>query len=90
MTAQGTILGIAIAFSSVPWYPTYAFTSLAWGLSPTVDQQIAGLIMWIPASSIYVAAALVLLGIAIAGPSGVAQSESVSASRSQTLDVVKG
>jgi putative membrane protein len=33
----------------------------ALGLDPLTDQQLAGVIMWIPAGGIYLAAALVLL-----------------------------
>ena len=31
----------------------------AWGLAPLQDQQLAGLIMWVPAAGVYLAAALV-------------------------------
>jgi cytochrome c oxidase assembly factor CtaG len=68
MALQGMLLGIALAFSRSPWYASYATTTAAWGLSPIEDQQIAGLIMWIPASAVYFAAALALIGRAIAGP----------------------
>jgi putative membrane protein len=56
MAAQGTILGIAMAFSPAPWYATYAGTTAAWGITPMQDQELAGLIMWIPASVVYLAA----------------------------------
>jgi putative membrane protein len=54
-------LGALLTFSRVPWYPRYAATSLAFGLTPLEDQQLAGLIMWLPASTSYLVAALVLL-----------------------------
>lgn len=69
MVAQGTALGIALAFSSSPWYASYASTTAVWHLTPLQDQQIAGLIMWIPVGAIYLGAALVLIGRAIADPS---------------------
>jgi putative membrane protein len=90
MAIQGTVLGIAIAFSSQPWYPTYALTSRLWGLNPVTDQQIAGLIMWIPAGAIYIAAALFLLGFAIARPYEVSDSVDGLSRRSRILDVVEG
>jgi cytochrome c oxidase assembly factor CtaG len=62
MALQSTALGIAIAFSPSPWYGAYATTTATWGLTPIEDQQIAGLIMWIPAGAIYLAAALLVLG----------------------------
>ncbi|HTE85529.1 MAG TPA: cytochrome c oxidase assembly protein [Dehalococcoidia bacterium] len=68
MAAQGTVLGIALAFSRSPWYAAYAGTAVAWHLSPLEDQQAAGLVMWVPAGAVYLAAALALIGRAIAGP----------------------
>lgn len=32
-----------------------------WGLAPLADQQLAGVIMWIPAGLVYLAAALTLM-----------------------------
>jgi putative membrane protein len=52
-------LGALITFASTPWYATYAAVSGA-GLTPLEDQQLGGLIMWIPAGMIYVVAGLVL------------------------------
>jgi cytochrome c oxidase assembly factor CtaG len=37
-----------------------AGSTLAWGLSPLEDQQLAGVIMWVPASFVYLAAMAVL------------------------------
>lgn len=51
-------LGALITFSRTLWYPAYAGTTAAWGLSPLEDQQLGGLIMWIPGSIAYVVAAL--------------------------------
>jgi hypothetical protein len=53
-------LGALLAFASDLWYPVYATTTGPWGLSPVEDQQVAGLIMWIPGGAAYVVAALVL------------------------------
>jgi putative membrane protein len=63
MSLQGGVLGALMTFSRVSWYPAYAETVGAWGLTPLEDQQLAGLIMWIPASVVYLAAALALLGL---------------------------
>jgi putative membrane protein len=54
-------LGALIALSRVPWYPRYGETSGIWGLSALEDQQLAGLIMWMPASVAYTAVALWLV-----------------------------
>ena len=54
------ILGALITFAGSVWYPSYIGTTSSWGLSPLEDQQLGGLIMWIPAGLIYVIAALAL------------------------------
>jgi putative membrane protein len=59
-TIHTGILGALLTFSPSLWYPAYAATAPAWGLTPLQDQQIGGLIMWVPAGLIYMAAGLVL------------------------------
>jgi cytochrome c oxidase assembly factor CtaG len=54
------LLGALLTFSPSPWYPLMQGGALAWGLAALEDQQLAGLIMWIPMGFIYLAAALVL------------------------------
>jgi putative membrane protein len=56
-----SILGALLTFAPRVWYPAYAQSSLPWGLNPLSDQQIGGLIMWVPAGLVYVAAGLALL-----------------------------
>jgi len=57
-----TVLGALLTFSSRPWYPLYAPGTAAWGLTPAEDQQLAGLIMWVPANLSYLIATLAILG----------------------------
>jgi len=55
-------LGALMAFSQSPWYPRYAALGLApFGLTPVEDQQLAGLLMWIPGGLVHAIAALALL-----------------------------
>ena len=54
------ILGALLTLSTRPWYPAYQGTTAAWGLNPLEDQQLGGLIMWVPASLVYLAAGLTL------------------------------
>jgi cytochrome c oxidase assembly factor CtaG len=62
VTALGTgVLGALLTMAPRPWYPLYARTTIPWGLDALEDQQLAGLVMWIPASVAYIAAALVLV-----------------------------
>lgn len=54
-------LGALMAFAESPWYAGYARLALApFGLSPAEDQQIAGLIMWVPGGLVHLIVALVL------------------------------
>ena len=55
---QTGALGALLTFSGTLWYPAYAATTLPWGLTPLEDQQLGGLIMWIPGSIAYILAAL--------------------------------
>jgi len=54
------LLGALLSCSNTPLYPVYASTTQAWGLTPLEDQQLGGLIMWVPAGLAYVFAALAL------------------------------
>lgn len=57
---QMGLLGALITFAGAPLYAPHWLTTIAWGLSPLEDQQLAGLIMWAPASGLYLAAAMLL------------------------------
>lgn len=52
------LLGALLTFASRALYAPHALTTTAWGLTPLGDQQVAGLIMWIPAAGVYLASAL--------------------------------
>ena len=54
-------LGVVLAFAERLWYPAYATTTVAWGLTPLEDQQMGGLIMWIPGGVAYLVAALAVI-----------------------------
>jgi putative membrane protein len=55
-----SILGALLTFAPHLWYAAYTTTTVAWGLSPLEDQQIGGLIMWVPGSVVYLLAGLAL------------------------------
>jgi cytochrome c oxidase assembly factor CtaG len=57
---QNGLLGALLTFSGRPLYAAYLPTTAAWGLTPLEDQQLAGLIMWIPASLIHLTTLFVL------------------------------
>lgn len=53
-----TILGALMALAPRVLYLRQTADSAHWGVSPLEDQQLAGLIMWVPAGTIYAGAAL--------------------------------
>jgi putative membrane protein len=55
---QTGALGALLTFGGRLWYPAYSTSTLPWGLTPLDDQQLGGLIMWIPGSIAYVIAGL--------------------------------
>jgi cytochrome c oxidase assembly factor CtaG len=60
-------LGILIALSPTLLYPLQSAGAAAYGIAPMDDQQLAGLVMWIPAGLVYTAAALVFAALWITG-----------------------
>lgn len=60
MIAMG-LLGALITLSSQPLYAAHFSTTALWGLTPIEDQQVGGLIMWAPASAVYLVVALALV-----------------------------
>ena len=55
------LLGAFLTFSTTVWYPGYNGLTRSWELTPLEDQQLGGLIMWIPAGLVYAIAGLALL-----------------------------
>jgi len=55
------LAGIAFVFAATPIYAYYEAMPRLWGLSVMEDQRIAGLIMWVPGSMMFLIAALVIV-----------------------------
>ncbi len=53
-------LGVLMALSPTVWYPIYAGRTQRWGYTVLEDQQLAGVIMWMPACMIYAVVAVFL------------------------------
>ncbi len=53
-------LGALFTLSTRVWYPIYVDTTPAWGRTPVEDQQLGGIIMWVPTAAIYIVTGLVL------------------------------
>jgi putative membrane protein len=66
-----TVLGITIAFSPVEVCSAYVHSTDplgalrlvrgTWGLAPSVDQELGGLLMWVPGCTVYATAILALV-----------------------------
>jgi putative membrane protein len=60
--AAGTgILGALLTFATTPLYPAHAGPAAEWGMTVLGDQQLGGLLMWVPGGTVYLVAALVLV-----------------------------
>jgi putative membrane protein len=55
------LLGSYIALHPTPLYDVYALCGRAWAISPIEDQQIGGLLTWIPAAMMSLVGVLVVL-----------------------------
>jgi len=55
---QMGLLGALLVFAPRPLYWPHFESTAAWGLTPLADQQLAGLLMWVPAMLPYLAVAL--------------------------------
>jgi cytochrome c oxidase assembly factor CtaG len=54
-----SVLGALIALAPRVLYTVQTQHAVDWGLTPLEDQQLAGIIMWVPAGTVYAGAALV-------------------------------
>jgi cytochrome c oxidase assembly factor CtaG/cytochrome c2 len=50
------MIGAVLTFAPAPLYGAYLHTTQAYGLSPLDDQQLAGIIMWIPSNLVHAGA----------------------------------
>jgi putative membrane protein len=46
-------LGAILTFATSPLYPVHALGAAASGLTPLADQQLAGVVMWVPGGIVY-------------------------------------
>jgi cytochrome c oxidase assembly factor CtaG len=60
-SVQASMLGALLTFASRPLYPAYA-AQLSGVLPPLQDQQLAGLLMWVPGGMLFTVLAAVSLG----------------------------
>jgi putative membrane protein len=60
-------LAALFTFSPVLFYPWYDGRAQLWDLTPLADQQLAGLIMWVPGMPVYLAVILLAARTLIGG-----------------------
>ena len=65
-TMQMSLLGALLTFASRPVYAPHLATTWPWGLSPLDDQQLGGLIMWVPGCTVLPAAGVFCAGVWLA------------------------
>lgn len=53
-------LGALLTFSTVLWYPIYANRTGSWHLTPLQDQQLGGLLMWVPSGIVFISIGIAL------------------------------
>ncbi len=58
---QSGALGALITFAPRRWYVGHEVGATLWGTDALADQQLAGVLMWVPAGLVYAAAASALL-----------------------------
>ena len=66
-----SILGALMALAPRVLFIAQTRAATSWGLTPLEDQQLAGMIMWVPAGTVYAVAAITLLVLWIGGSSRV-------------------
>lgn len=55
---QSIFLSVLLTFSREPWYAEYLSPPAGWGLDALTDQQLAGVLMWVPAGFVHTGIAL--------------------------------
>lgn len=58
---HSTLLGALMTLTSHVWYPSYQAQGVAWSVDAFADQQLAGLIMWVPSGVVFIVLGLALL-----------------------------
>ncbi len=53
MSLPPTIIGALLTFAGYIIYPAYDAVSRPWGMSAQADQELAGLLMWLPGGLVY-------------------------------------
>jgi len=60
---ESMLIGVLLTFAARPLYRTYAEVAMPWGFTVVTDQQLGGLIMWIPGGMFFL---IPLIGLLMA------------------------
>ena len=66
-SVQMGLLGALITLSPRPFYAPHFLTTEAWGYTPLQDQQLGGVIMWVPGCTVFLVVAMIVLARCLAG-----------------------
>jgi putative membrane protein len=55
------VLGALLTVAPHVWYPSYSSAGVQWNVDALVDQQLAGLLMWVPSGVIFIVFGLAVL-----------------------------
>jgi putative membrane protein len=58
---HSSILGALMTVATSLWYPSYGDVAAGWNIDAVEDQQLAGLLMWVPSGVIFIVIGLALL-----------------------------
>jgi putative membrane protein len=61
-SVQMGLLGALITLSPRPFYAPHFLTTDAWGFTPLQDQQLGGVVMWVPGCTVFLIVAMIALG----------------------------
>ncbi len=61
-TVQMSLLSALLTLASRPLFSSHLGTTWPWGLSPVEDQQLGGLIMWVPGGTLFTVIGVVAFG----------------------------
>jgi putative membrane protein len=61
-------LGALLALAPTPWYSSYVTATAVFGIDPLEDQQLGGLVMWVPGGFAYLLAGLAVMARLLARP----------------------
>jgi putative membrane protein len=65
-SVQMGLLGALITLSPRAFYAPHFLTTDAWGMTPLQDQQLGGVIMWVPGCTVFLVVATIALGRCLA------------------------